>query len=513
MNRLFATLAAASTVIGTAAFAQTVATQLVGNGLTRPVFVTAPAGDTGRLFVAESRYRASSGDPWSGRIRIINLATNTTVATPFLTLTPPGGVASTVTNVYIAEQGLLGLAFHPDYAQNGYFYVHHTRGSDAAVIIARLRANAPYATSGTADPASYTPIMTIPHPQTNHNGGWIAFGPDGNFYIALGDGGNGNDTGTGHSSIGNGQDLSTVLGKILRIDVDGPDGIPGNADDADPVTGAAYRIPATNPFTGASQRKEIWAYGLRNPWRNSFDRATGDLWIADVGQDLREEINVAIANPAGRNYGWKCQEGLRCTALPNCPTCPSLPSGTTPPIADYDHVNNIAPFNFTGCAITGGYVYRGCAMPWLRGSYFFTDNCNPRIFTLRSNGGAPTDVTDRSVELNPPGSANFVAISSFGEDASGELYIVDQPGTNAGVVYKIIPTVPTTPCGSDCGTADFNGDGDVGTDADIEAFFACLSGNCCATCFPGGADFNQDGDIGTDADIESFFRVLSGGPC
>jgi glucose/arabinose dehydrogenase len=496
--------------------AQNIATQQITGGLATPVWVTAPRGDFTRLFVLEDKIRATTNDPYMGRIRIVNIPANTLNPTPFLTIS---GVASTVVAnppIYITEQGLLGLAFHPDYLNNGYFYVHHTRGSDSAVIIERYRANPPYATSTAADPSSVLTLMTIPHPQTNHNGGWMAFGPDGYLYFSLGDGGNGNDTGAGHSAIGNAQDLTSVLGKILRLDVNGPDGIPGTADDADPVTGTPYRTPAGNPFSGAGQRKEIFAYGLRNPWRNSFDRLTGDLWIGDVGQDHREEIDVAFGNPAGRNYGWKCEEGFSCTALPNCPTCPAIVPGTTQPIADYSHANDalLAPFNFRGCAIIGGYIYRGCAMPWLHGSYFFTDECTPTFFSFHYDGTAITGLTNRTSQLQPSGSTISQPVS-FGEDAAGEMYIVDQNGgtPTAGRIFKIVPAAATPDCHHVCGTADFNCDGDIGTDADIDAFFMCLSGNCPAAPCYNSADFDGDGDVGTDGDIEAFFRVLGGGSC
>jgi glucose/arabinose dehydrogenase len=505
--------AAAAAFVAGNSQAQTVATQLIASGLNRPVWLTAPRGDFTRLFVCEDRFRTVSTDPWSGRIRVINIPANTVNPTPYLSIS---GVASLVNGAYIEEQGVLGLAFHPDFLNNGYFYVHHTRGSDSAVLIERFRANPPYATSTTADPASVFTIMTLSHPQTNHNGGWMTFGADGFLYFSVGDGGNGQDTGTGHSPIGNAQDLTSPLGKILRIDVDGPDNIPGNADDDDPaVPGQHYRIPAGNPFSGAGQRKEIYEYGLRNPWRNCFDRLTGDLWIADVGQDTREELNVAIGAPAGLNFGWKCEEGFFCTGYPNCPTCPNIVPGTHQPIADYANSPNPAfgPFNITGCAVVGGYVYRGCAIPWLQGSYFFTDNCNPTVFSIRYNGSSITQMVNRSAELDPPGTATLANISSFGEDATGEMYIVQIPSSTTGAVYKIVPTVATPDCHHICGSADFNCDGDVGTDSDIEAFFSCLAGDCPAVPCYNSADFNGDGDVGTDSDIEAFFRVLGGGAC
>jgi glucose/arabinose dehydrogenase len=508
VKRFIRTLgAAACAALCGAAQAQTVSAQLVASGFTRPVFVTAPRGDFNRLFVLEDHFRALSTDPWSGRIKIINLPSGTVNAQIYLSIS---GVANTGAGVYIEEQGLLGLAFHPDFLNNGYFYVHHTRGSDSAVLIERYRANPPYATSTTADPASVQTLMTIAHPQTNHNAGWIAFGPDGYLYISLGDGGNAQDSGSGHSAIGNAQDLTTVLGKILRLDVDGPDNIPGNADDQDPVTLLPYRIPPGNPFSAAGQRKEIYSYGLRNPWRDCFDRLTGDMWIADVGQDTREEINIAVGNPAGRNYGWKCQEGTFCTGYVNCPSCPNIVPGTSPPLTEYANAPNAAfpPFNFNGCAIVGGYIYRGCAMPWLQGSYFFSDNCTPQIFSIRTNGSSVTEVVNRTGQLG-----SFANISSFGEDAAGEMYICSIPSSSNGLVHRIVPGTAVPNCHQVCGSADFNCDGDIGTDADIEAFFACLGGTCpLPPCF-NSADFNGDGDIGTDADIEAFFRVLGGGTC
>jgi len=514
MNRLFANFAVfAAAGFATIANAQQLATQVITSGLTRPCWVGSPDGDNARLFVIEQRLnRASGTDPFTGRIRWINLANNTVSSTtpPYLTISD----VAHVDGMNVGEQGVLGLAFHPNFMTNGYFYIHRTRGSDGAIVIERYRANAPYATSTTADPASLQTVLVVPHPSNrNHNGGWIEFGPDGNLYFSIGDGGAGNDPGPG---IGNAQTLTNLLGKISRIDVDGADNIPGNADDADGAT--PYRIPAGNPFSGAGQRREIWAYGLRNPWRNSFDRQTGDLWIADVGQDFREELNVSIGNPAGRNYGWKCVEGFRCTSLSSCPTCPTTPAGITAPILDYGNtgtaavppLTNVAP-GFTGIAITGGFAYRGCDIPWFQGHYIFTDYGNATLFTLTySSGGGIQNLTNRTTELDPAGTPAINNVVSFGEDASGEVYIVDATG---GEVFKIVPATPIPDCNPVCGTSDFNGDGDFGTDADIEAFFACLAGNCCPTCFPGGADFNGDGDTGTDADIESFFRVLGGGNC
>jgi len=490
----------AAVVVSQSAGAQPIATASVGGTVfTRPVFVTAPAGDLARVFVIEQRLGGSTTVPWVGRLRIVNLSNNTTNVTPYLSIT---GVAQLSATINISEQGLLGMAFHPQFMTNGngYFWVNYTRESDGATVIARYRATGGVPTSTTADPASAATMLVIAQPQSNHNGGWMAFGPDGYLYIAMGDGGNGNDTGTGHSTGGNAQDLtSNLLGKMLRLDVDGPDNIPGNADDADPGNGAPYRIPAGNPFNGTNGDREIWAYGLRNPWRPSFDRLTGELWIADVGQDNREEVNVQPGTLAGLNYGWRCMEGFRCTGLSGC-VCNA--ASLVLPILDYDHNTLIPPVNNTGCSITGGYVYRGCAMPLLRGTYFFADYCRGRVWSFRHCSGSIVGFSEKAL-------AGVENITSFGEDARGELYICDQTG---GQVFRIVPSPATPNCTvATCGSADFNNDGDVGTDLDIEAFFLCLGGDCCAS--GGSADFDGDGDTGTDLDIEAFFRVLGGGAC
>jgi hypothetical protein len=482
-------------LIAGVAGAQPLTTSLVASGLSRPVYVTAPAGDFSRAFIVEQR--AGGATTSVGRIRIVQTSTNTLLATPYMS-TPVVAVGS--------EQGLLGMAFHPQYMSNGYFYINYTRLSDWATVIARYRATGGDPTSNTADPATEQVVMTIAQPQNNHNGGWMAFGPDGYLYIASGDGGNGNDTGTGHTSgTGNAQDITAnPLGKILRIDVDGADNIPGNADDNGPD--GPYTIPSTNPFVGVTGDDQIWFYGLRNPWRNSFDRETGDFWIADVGQDFWEEVNVVDNQTGGLNFGWRCMEGIACTLLTGC-TCdaPTL----TDPILVYGHASVVPPVNATGCSITGGYVYRGCAIPRLRGTYFFSDYCAGDIWTFRRCNGQVTGFQDRTVEMDPPGTLTIGNVTSCGEDAAGEMYICDFSG---GEVFKIVAASPTPNCTvAVCGSADFDGDGDVGTDADIEAFFRCLGGDCCAS--GGSADFDGDGDVGTDADIEAFFRVLGGGGC
>jgi glucose/arabinose dehydrogenase len=390
----------------TRAAAQQLTTVRVANGLTRPIYVTAPPGDTGRLFVVEQR--GSGGVAGQAQIKILNLATGTINATPFLTINPvaTGG-----------EQGVLSLAFDPNYGTNRRFFVFSINTAWASVI---TRYTASEANPDIANPAGSV-ILTQSHEGEGHNGGWMGFGPDGFLYIALGDGGPWFDPN------GYGQNLGVLFGKILRLD----------------ASGAMYSIPATNPFAGSTtNRPEIWAYGLRNPWRNSFDRVTGDLWVADVGQDLWEEVNVQprpVSPPfAAANFGWRCYEAnavQNATVGPGGALCSSL-SGFTFPIHTYDHS--------LGCSITGGYVYRGRAMPYLRGKYFFADFCSSRIWSLEYAGGTAQHVTDRTAELARPG-FTIDQIVSFGEDGNGEIYICDFGG---GEVHRIVPRCPANCDGS-----------------------------------------------------------------
>ena len=374
------------------------ATTKVASGLGNPIFVTAPPGDTTRLFIADQ------GSGTTARILILNLTTGTLNATPFLTLT---GVNHTGSN----ERGFLGLAFHPDYATNGFFYCYV---SDTTTSNAVRR----YTVSGNpdiADSASMQVVLSMSDPFSNHNGGWIGFGPlDDLLYIATGDGGSGNDP------LGNGQNKSTLLGKILRIDVDGDD-FP-----ADPNKN--YAIPPTNPFTGIGDTgaDEVFHYGLRNPWRDSFDRQTGDLYIGDVGQNAREELDFAPAGSVALNFGWACMEANLCSGNGGC-TC--FDAALTSPIYTY------ALYVGGTLAVTGGYVYRGTALCGLQGTYFFADYGSSQIQTFRYTGSV-TGYQNRTAQLDPPGTDAITTISSFGEDASGELYICDRVG---GELFKIVP--------------------------------------------------------------------------
>ncbi len=437
-----ALLALASLGLGTgsASAQQTLTSERIATGLARPVLVTHAPGDRDRIFIVEQRTGST------GRVRIYDLTTNTLLATPFLSVT---GVATG------SEQGLLGLAFHPDYANNGHFFVNYTASGTNATWVVRYTVSED---PNVADPGTAQPVITFSQPQSNHNGGWIGFGPDGYLYIPTGDGGGANDQGTGHSPGGNAQDITdNRLGKTLRLDVDGDD-FP-----ADPNRN--YAIPLDNPFVGITGDDEIWAYGLRNPWRCSFDRETGDFWIADVGQNAWEEINVQpAASAGGENYGWRCMEGFACTGLDGC-TCNH--ESLTLPIHAYSHAGG-------NCSISGGYVYRGATMPHLRGTYFFADFCSNRIWTLRYEDGQVVDLTERQAELVPD-VGSIASVSSFGEDARGELYICD---LNGGEIFRIKPRCPV----------DLNGDGQVNT-VDVLTFLNAYTANDPV------ADFNNDGTI------------------
>jgi glucose/arabinose dehydrogenase len=328
--------------------------------------------DDGRIFIVEQ----------GGKIRVVRDGVLQT--TPFLDITSrvlSGG-----------ERGLLSVAFHPQYATNHFFYVYFTSQTLGDIRIERFTATS---NPEVADPASTKLIITTPHPVSNHNGGLLSFGPDGMLYAGLGDGGGGGDP------DGNGQNFNALLGSLLRLDID---------------NGNPYAIPTNNPFVNtAGRRGEIWAKGLRNPWRYAFDAATSLLYIADVGQNLHEEVNVVPTTASGLNYGWNVWEGLSCY---NAATC--SPTGFQAPILDYGH----GP----GCSITGGYVYRGSAIPAIRGHYFYSDYCAGFLRSFRYENGAAVDQKDWGLP------STFV--ESFGKDFAGELYII------AGATIMKIAPVP-----------------------------------------------------------------------
>jgi glucose/arabinose dehydrogenase len=346
-----------------------IALQQVVTGLSQPVHLTHAGDGSGRLFIVEQR----------GSIRVVR--GGKLLPVPFLDISPlvrSGG-----------EQGLLSVAFHPRYGTNGFFYVNYTnRAGDT--VVARYRVSAD---PDRAEPASALVVLTVKQPYSNHNGGQLQFGPDGTLYIGMGDGGSAGDP-HGHA-----QNPNSLLGKMLRIDVNVP----------------PYAVPKTNPFVGPGPpRDEIWALGLRNPWRFSFDRHTGDLYIADVGQDSWEEVDVqAAGSHGGENYGWNIMEGAECFAPPS--GCSR--AGLTMPVATYRTGQN--------CSITGGYVYRGTQVPPLIGTYIFGDYCSGRIWGLRKS--------DRAVWAMQELLATALRISSFGEDERGELYVVD----HGGAIYRI----------------------------------------------------------------------------
>ncbi|MBL0926768.1 MAG: PQQ-dependent sugar dehydrogenase [Phycisphaerales bacterium] len=424
-------------VLAPLAGAQTPLTlQRVAAGLTRPCFVAAPPGDTARLFIVEQR--TGSTQPTTGRIRILNLATGIVQPTsaPFLSV---GGLSAG------SEQGLLGLAFHPRFntpgdPNNGVFFVHYTTSpSPGNVTVARYRVST--SNPDLADPASADVILQYSRPASNHNAGWIAFGPEGYLYVASGDSGGGNDPGN------DALDPSDLRGKILRIDV--------NSDQFPADANRDYAIPPNNPFAaGVGGAPEVWALGLRNPYRCSFDRLTGDLYIGDVGQDTREEISwqpagdplAAVGAPGyqgNRNYGWRCREGTVCNPAVSCSPCTN--PAWIDPIYDYAHLTG--PCGTGSGSVTGGYVYRGCAIPDLRGTYFFADYCTRRLFSLVNSAGVAGPVTDRTAELTAALPANTVAnVASFGEDGRGELYVVRLAdasfSANSGEVYRITAAAP-----------------------------------------------------------------------
>ena len=354
-----------------------IALQRVATGLSQPVLVTHAGDGSNRLFIVEK----------TGRIRIYR--SGAVLPTPFLSIT--GGVSRG------GEQGLLGLAFHPSFRTNRKFYVSYTNTAGTSVI-REYRASA--TNPDVVESGSGRTILAVRQPYANHNGGHIAFGPDGFLYIGLGDGGSAGDPGN------RAQSLSTLLGKILRIDVNGK------------ASGRQYRIPSSNPYVGRSGLDEIWSRGLRNPWRFSFDRANGTLWIGDVGQSRYEEVNRAVRSAGGgrgSNYGWRVMEGRHCyRPSSGCSTRYKIL-----PAIEYSHAGG-------RCSVTGGYAYRGTAIPALVGGYLYGDYCSGEIWVVDSAARSPAT----GVRLLD----TALLLSSFGESQGGELYVCDLNGD----VYRIV---------------------------------------------------------------------------
>jgi len=343
----------------------------VADGLTAPLHVSAPLGDA-RIFVVEQ----------PGTVRIID--NDRLLDRPFLDISSRlrfGG-----------ERGLLSLAFHPSYSRNGYFFVNYSEKVNGATRIERYRVSED---PNRADPASAQLVLRIEQPYSNHNGGHILFGPDGMLYVAMGDGGAGGDP------KGHGQNRATLHGALLRIDID---------------SDTPYAIPTDNPFIGdVGGRDEIWAWGLRNPWRISFDGVAGLLYVADVGQNDWEEVTIVSATVGGLNHGWNVMEGNHCFLEPSCDS-----TDLTAPAYVYSHDQ--------GCSITGGLIYRGAAMPDLHGHYFFSDYCTGFLRSFRYSAGAVMEVTGWDA-------GNLGHVTSFGADTAGELYITN----SGGQVLKLVP--------------------------------------------------------------------------
>jgi glucose/arabinose dehydrogenase len=410
-----------------------------------PTFLAQPSGESRRLYITEK----------TGAVRVFRdgAAQSTPVLSGLAGLVPSG------------ECGLLGLAFHPQFQSNGYMYIlYQTTAAPAGTRIARYTLNP--VNPEAADPASVLSIMTIARsPTINHQGGWIGFGPDGSLYISSGDGGDG----------ANAQPLTTLLGKVLRIDVNA-DGFPGDPE-------RHYDIPATNPFAGApGALPEIWASGLRNPWRCSFDRQTGDLWIADVGNVAREELNfqpAAIMPPfAARNYGWPCMEGTLCQ--PASPGCECMSTAYTLPVYEYGR-------SF-GNSIIGGYVYRGAAIPALRGHYLCADLGGAK-WSFRPGPPVEMQFATRTTQLLGP------ATVAFGEDNQGELYYC----TIGAGVFKIIPA-----CAANC-------DGSTAPPALNVGDFSCFLQRFAAGDHYANCDASTQPPVLNVADFTCFLQRFAGG--
>jgi glucose/arabinose dehydrogenase len=367
----------------------------VGTGFSAPIFVTAMPDNSGRMLVVER----------AGRILILDPASGAIAATPMLDIT---GQVSTD-----GERGLLAVALAPDYATSGRAYAYLT-APDGSIQVRRYTSSASH--RDVLDSASGDVLLSIPHPRNNHNGGWLGFGSDGLLYVATGDGGGGNDP------DGNGQNRAALLGKMLRIDV--------SRDDFPNDPARDYGIPAANPFASGGGAGEVWLYGLRNPFRNSFDRATGELWIADVGQGAIEEVDRVRTSQSGLNMGWPLYEGSQ-------PLLGSNPSGLTMPVTEYGHGSG----SLQGNSIIGGFVYRGPIEP-LQGLYVFADFVSDNVWTVPVAGLMPGTTTSSSAFTNrnaafTPDAGDLAGIVGFGEDQVGNLYLVSINGS----VFAILPSI------------------------------------------------------------------------
>lgn len=412
-----------------------ITSELIATGLNNPTFVASLPGDASRLYVVE-KY---------GRVRLIKDGVVQTTA--FL------DIDSLVPNQ--TWNGLLGLCFDPAYDTNGFFYVQHTLSGNR-VSVARYQVSA---NPDVADAASRETVLERSFPGTGHHvGGWIGFGPDGYLYIPLGDGGTTGDAAGGTRS----QSLTSLWGKMLRVDVHGDDAYPGDAN-------RNYAIPPDNPFIGAGLG-EIYARGLRNPFRADFDDVTGDLWIADVGLYGKEEVNVIEAGSGGgQNFGWSCAEGTNCSSNSAC----SCSAGLTGPVYEYTHA--------FGCSISGGSVYDGCAIEGMQGRYFFGDWCSGRVWSCRYENGTAVDLIEHTSALNHAGQPTIGGVTGIGVDGNGELIIVSDQGN----LFRIVPEADHGGCAC---AGDLDGNGDI-NGGDLGIFLA-LWGTTNAD-----ADLNGDGQV------------------
>jgi len=383
----------ASIALSAPVAAQQVMLELVADGLGTATSVSAPPGDT-RLFVTTN----------DGLVRVVE--SGVVLPTPFLDLT--GDMSSTF-------EGLLGMTFHPDYDQNGKFYVVYFDALDRSVLVQYQVSADP----NVADPASAQTILgPFVQPGHIHNWNCLKFGPDGMLYVSTGDGG-------GYHGLppdsGNSQDLSNTQGKILRLDVDLP----------------APHIPPDNPYVGQSgAAEEIWVYGLRQPWRFDFDMVTGDVFVGDVGQTTREELNfIPGGHAGGLNFGWACSEGTSCTGITGC-GCPD--AAFEDPILEYAYGGSL-------CCIIGGEVYRGAAMPALGGTYFYADFCSGRVWSLRYDGTTLSEYQERSLEFVTSWGTSLSSVNSFGEDGFGEMLVL---GNAPSALFRVVPA-------PDCGSTNY----------------------------------------------------------
>jgi glucose/arabinose dehydrogenase len=385
---------------------------MAGN-FNQPLYLTGVPGDDSRLMVVEK----------GGNVRVV--LNGALQDTPFIN--------QPVQNQ--GERGLLGFAFHPDFATNGLFYLHFSSAGGAGLPSAGSTVVAEYQAPGdrsVGDPATRRVVLTVAQPQANHNGGQILFGPDKMLYLGLGDGGGGDDQ---FGAIGNGQNLNAMLGKILRLDPTGR------------TVNDAYSVPAGNLAEVGGQQAlgEIWAYGLRNPWRFSLDACTGDLYIGDVGQNAEEEINFVAAAPAtrlvpaGRNFGWRIAEGTICRPTGTEPCNAQVLANLTGPVDSYPAGGRAQPPQPQGGSVTGGYVYRGSSIPGLRGTYIYADYVRSTFFRFRMNGSVIADKAEITNQMRPAGGGNLQGQpTSFGTDNAGEMYVTTFAQGNPGAVYRVV---------------------------------------------------------------------------